>query len=692
MAIKWNYEVMTTGSASTDEEHREWIERFNTFEAAVRDQLSAATINHTLQLFTEYSNIHFPHEEFLMEQQKCPAAALNRFEHNKFREKLQQIQTLILLGGTHLSEILRLNKDVENWLVNHISRVDGQMRPAKPFPNTTRTPQQPATPISFSEQLNTTFPGNFVEAVLQSSPDVIIIVDELGNIVFASGRCKDLLDYEPLELPGKNVNVLVPAQHSWHGEMREKYWQNPQPRAMGKRPVLSAQHKSGAMIPVDIALSPLPTPDGAQRLVQVVIRDAMPRWNTQFDLLVQSVALNAAANGIVLTDMQGVIQWVNPAVTRMTGYTSSELIGKTPRMLKSGQHDAAFYQNLWQTVMAGNTWFGEIINKRKDGSLYYEEQHIAPVRNEEGHITRLIAIKQDVTARRLAEMKLQETNQELEKQLAKNKRLTDLLSEANKALEGKVAQRTAELARSNKALEQANQQLLELDSLKSSFLGVISHELRTPFVSIIMSSQLIESYGLEFLQPEQRELFQQLNDNIRAARTMIENLVNYASFVRKQGKLRLTPINLKTVVETTMLPYQFQAGRKGLTLCTDLPADLPPVRGDEERLGDAISQLLDNAIKFTNAGGQVTLRGWQAGGILHLAVQDSGVGVPADKLPVLWESFAQMADPLRRGREGLGLGLALVEYIIRAHQGEVWAESEVGKGSTFGFRLPVEIE
>jgi len=534
----------------------------------------------------------------------------------------------------------------------------------------------------FRDKLNTAFPGVFVEAILQSSPDVTVIVDEQGIMVFVSGRCQELLGYTPQELIGNSIELLVPSQYGQHTKMRGKYQADPQTRFMSKRPILTAQHKFGVKVPVDIALSPLPHLPGVGRLVQAVIRDAMPRWNSQLDLLVQSVAMNAAANGIVLTDVQGVIQWVNPAVTRMTGYSSSELIGANPSLLKSGLHDASFYKNLWQTVMSGKTWFGEIINRRKDGTLYYEEQHIAPVRNEDGNITRLIAIKQDVTARRMAEKKLEQANDELKQQVVEIERLAALLVDANKALEDKVAQRTDELATANK-------QLQELDNLKSSFLGVISHELRTPFVSIIMSSQLIESYGLNGLQPEQIETFKQLKSNIYTAKEMIENLVDYASFVRKQGQLRLTTLRLNAVVEAALLPYGFQLNRKGLALSTELPADLPEVIGDEERLIDAVSQLVSNAIKFTGEGGRIVVRGWLADDMLQLAVEDSGVGVPADKLPMLWESFAQMADPLSRGREGLGLGLALVEYIVRAHHGKVWAKSEVGVRSTFGFSLPV---
>lgn len=264
----------------------------------------------------------------------------------------------------------------------------------------------------------------------------------------------------------------------------------------------------------------------------------------------------------------------------------------------------------------------------------------------------------------------------------KIERLTALLQKTNQELELKVQARTAELAK-------ANQQLQELDHLKSSFIGVISHELRTPFTGILFSLQLLESDGLEALNPEQQQMFAQLSAGVQSAYAMIENLVKYATFVRKQGVLRKTSVNVQRFLETCVLVVRSQAEHKGLSLETSLSPDLCPVTCDEERLSDAIHELLDNAIKFTPAGGKITLRGWVAENALHISVEDTGPGIPPEILPALWQSFAQMADPLRRGREGLGLGLALVEYIVKAHKGQVWAQSQVGKGTTFGFHIPI---
>ena len=118
----------------------------------------------------------------------------------------------------------------------------------------------------------------------------------------------------------------------------------------------------------------------------------------------QSAALNAAANAIVITDRAGLIEWANPAFSDLTGYTGAEAVGKNPwELVKSDQHDQALYQNLWETILAGQVWRGEIINRRKDGRLYTEEQAVTPVRNAQGEISHFIAVKQDITERKRAE-------------------------------------------------------------------------------------------------------------------------------------------------------------------------------------------------------------------------------------------------------------------------------------------------
>jgi signal transduction histidine kinase len=259
-----------------------------------------------------------------------------------------------------------------------------------------------------------------------------------------------------------------------------------------------------------------------------------------------------------------------------------------------------------------------------------------------------------------------------------NARLVDNLVQAN-----------TELGRAYADLNKANRQLQELDKLKSAFIGVITHELRTPYANLLFSLELLERHGRQHLPQELHEQLDQLTGGVKAAKTMVDNLVTFSTFFSKQGELRPTQLDFGQLVTDSLAPLRPLAEAKQITFHIHIPATLPPVRGDPERLADAIHHLVHNAIKFTAPGGAIWIRCRAENSTVRFEVKDTGVGVPADKLPTLWEDFAQMADPLRRGVEGLGLGLALVRYVVNAHSGEVWAESQAGVGSTFGFHIPL---
>ena len=140
-----------------------------------------------------------------------------------------------------------------------------------------------------------------------------------------------------------------------------------------------------------------------QRVIQCNIRDITERKRAEAEHIRLVTAIEQSAEAVVITDTSGDIEYVNPAFTRITGYSREEVLGQNPRILKSGKQDPAFYQQLWATILQGEIWHGELINRRKDGSLYTEQMNIAPVRGARGEVTHFIATKQDVTERKQLE-------------------------------------------------------------------------------------------------------------------------------------------------------------------------------------------------------------------------------------------------------------------------------------------------
>ncbi|MFZ6028507.1 MAG: GAF domain-containing sensor histidine kinase [Chloroflexota bacterium] len=259
-----------------------------------------------------------------------------------------------------------------------------------------------------------------------------------------------------------------------------------------------------------------------------------------------------------------------------------------------------------------------------------------------------------------------------------NARLVADLEEANTNLKQAFIQ-----------LERANKDLKEIDELKTSFIGVVSHEMRTPLSNVGFSLQIFERYGMEGFRPGQVEQYNELKNSVQLASLMVENLVMMASFLNNQVDPTLELIKMDQLLQGVLPPLMASAKKKEIQMKLDVIGELPPVMADKRLLANAVYQLVHNAVKFTDAGGNVWITCWATAHTICVDVKDNGKGVPADRLTEMWYEFKQMADPLKRGLEGLGLGLALVRHIVAVHAGEVWAESSEGKGSAFGFQVPI---
>lgn len=298
-------------------------------------------------------------------------------------------------------------------------------------------------------------------ALIEKSSDGIALVDRDGMFLESSLAAAPILGCSPRDHAGTSLfGVLHPEDISKAKEIFTE--------------VLGG---SGRVVPFEVRCRHRDTSwrwiEGvahnllAEPSVQAVVihyRDITQRKQAEALLHLRTEALEAAANAIVITDCHGTIVWLNRAVTDLTGYTGEELLGRNPRILKSEKQDPAFYQDLWQTILAGKVWHGEIVNRRKDASLYTEDQTITPVRDSAGSITHFIAIKQDVTDRKQQEKDIQRLNEGLEQRVIE--RTAELVA-ANRKLETEVSER--KMAQQALAKFQRRAQLI----LKSAGDGIL---------------------------------------------------------------------------------------------------------------------------------------------------------------------------------------------------------------------------
>ncbi len=386
----------------------------------------------------------------------------------------------------------------------------------------------------------------------------------------------------------------------------------------------------------------------AQRMSGICL-DITERKRTEDLLRLQSAALNAAANAIVITDRTGLIQWVNPAFCDLTGYTAAEAIGKNPReLVKSGKHDRAFYQDLWDAILAGQVWHGEIINRRKDGSLYTEEETITPVQDAPGEINHFIAIKQDITGRKALE--------------AENQKLTEQFYQSQK-----------------------------MESI-GNLAGGIAHDFNNLLVPIVGYAEL----GMMAASPGSKfhTHFQQIKEAGERAANLTRQIL---AFSRRQTlEMKLVDLNLVVVEFEKMLRRLIG---ENISLKAHLAADLPAIEADPGQLEQVLLNLVVNARDAMPHTGQLTIE--TAGVVLDeaytskhpeaqpglhvmLAVSDTGYGMDAATRQRIFEPFFTT----KPREHGTGLGLSTVFGIVKQHGGNIWVYSEPGQGTTFKIYLP----
>ncbi len=264
--------------------------------------------------------------------------------------------------------------------------------------------------------------------LLQSSPDAILICDRAGRILSVNDQAERLFGWSREELLGQPIEALVPeSRRAAHARHREGYGRQPVSRGMAGTAVLAGRHRDGHDIPLEIGLSALETSEGLW--VMAIAHDLSGRQEQLERIRLLGTALEAAATAVAISDPQGVCLWVNPAFTTLTGYEADEIVGRPLSVLKSGVHDAAFYGELWATILAGQAWHGQIVNRHRLGHTYTEEQTIAPVRDDAGRITHFVAIKQDVTGRLRLQADLLAANRKLTQQLEQIEALRERLLE-----------------------------------------------------------------------------------------------------------------------------------------------------------------------------------------------------------------------------------------------------------------------
>jgi len=361
-------------------------------------------------------------------------------------------------------------------------------------------------------------------------------------------------------------------------------------------------------------------------------------------LRILSTAVEQISSGIFLTDINGLIIYSNKQMTGLTGFEKEELTGQSPRIFKSDRQTEELYKDLCNTILAGNNWKGELEIKKKSGEYCPVFVSVSPIRNDEGAITHFLAVEEDITNRKKIEAELIESKGEI--------------AEANKS--------------------------------KSLLIANISHELRTPLNAVLGFAQLLSendknldsSLIIEKITRSGKRLLQTLN--LILSSTELES---------KNYRPNYKEIDLNFFCNTLKLSYEQRAVEKNLKFELDIPQEGIKIISDEYLLYGIISNLVENAIKYTKTGlVRVELENeikYEGEEYTLINVKDTGIGIKKEDYGIIFRDFRQASEGFQREFEGLGLGLSLAGKMAQLLGIKILVESEWHKGSNFSILIPV---
>ena len=474
-------------------------------------------------------------------------------------------------------------------------------------------------------------------AIFEGSKDGILLTDvESKRFITANRSICDMLRYSLDEIRRLGVADIHPGEdiprvlESFDRQARQEF-----EVAMD----LPVKRKDGSVFFADIKSSPV-TISGRQYLIRN-FRDATDRRKAEEALTRLGMAVDQAAEAIVVTDTQGKIEYVNPAFERITGHSREEAVGRSMRILKSGKHDEKFYKEMWATLSRGEVWQGRFINRKKDGTLYDEEETISPVRDASGTIVNFVAGKRDITAEVVLRNQVQ------------------------------TAQRMESVG---------------------NLAGGIAHDFNNALTGVIGFGEMLKHRLAG--DPKASADIDQILRSAERASTLTRQLLTFA---RRQV---IEPVKLsmsKVVLDLSKLLTKVIG--EHIEIGTSLREDLPAVFADPGQMEQVLMNLCLNARDAMPSGGQLLIRTdvttvdrvyvkahpyVKEGRYVLLTVSDTGIGMNEKTIERIFEPFFSTKSP----EKGTGLGLAVVYGIVKQHNGFIHVSSGLGKGTTFEIRLP----
>lgn len=405
---------------------------------------------------------------------------------------------------------------------------------------------------------------------------------------------------------------------------------------------LKTYRKDKTEIWIEVTATPLFNDENKTIGILGVTRDISKRIAALEELQVLSKAITQSPASVEITDWNGNIKYVNPKFLELTGYSYEEVIGKNPRFLKSGNQPPSFYKEMWNTILNGESWNGELLNRKKNGETYWEQASISPIFDSAQHITHFVAVKENITE--------------------KKKMLQELIESKEKA-------------------EAANK-------LKTAFLNNISHEVRTPLNGILGFGELMAQNEISNEDKQRYLAILRISSD-----RLINTITDYMDIsLITSGNITVTKqqIFLSQIFDNVRADFEQNCTDKNLKLNLLMAdCDNKTIETDVNLLHKVINHLMNNAVKFTDSG-QINFGCNLKNGSAEFFVEDTGCGIALEMQQMVFENFMQENYNITRSHEGSGLGLSISIGIVDILGGKIHLESEKGVGTKVRFSIPCQ--
>ncbi len=470
------------------------------------------------------------------------------------------------------------------------------------------------------------------------SNDIILLLNDSGNILEVNEKAVQVYGFSKQHLLENNYSNLVQDKKELFSKQQlEKL------KTEGGLLFESIHLRSNSPpFPVEVSAKPIELDE--KLFLQCIITDITERKKAEEQISILSRVVEQSPSSIIITDTSGKIEYVNPSFTRLTGYVFEEVIGKNPNILKSNENPDRMYKDLWSTITTGKEWRNEIINKKKDGTLYWEYTLISPLRDKRNKITHFIAIKEDITGQK---------------------------------------EMTEELIRAKEKAENS-------DRLKSEFLAQMSHEIRTPLNVILSYNSLLNEELKDNVEEDLKESFASIDKAGKRLLRTLNHILNMAAVQSGNFEVSLETVEISNIIEHFLKEFNHSARVKKLELNYNKLTEDTKIKSDEYILAEIFQNLLDNAIKYTSAGSISIEVARNENSQLYIKVKDTGIGISDEYLPRLFHPFSQEESGYSRKFEGNGLGLALVKNYVRFIGADIIVTSKKGVGTEFTVVFPKE--